>query len=180
LDFAACSNYKWLQGVRGAGFLYVREDLQGSAVQDLSYPGYVHFNYAPWVSSAGEGGESPYKAPADGRRYEPGNVNWAGYAGQYEALKRMLDWGVDNMYAYVKPMCDKLKKELPGMGFTMLTPPDAESLLVVVQVKKLDKTIARLKQAGIQVTSAGENRMRISPAIYNNMSDIDRLLAELA
>ena len=80
----------------------------------------------------------------------------------------------------VVSMCDKLKKELPAMGFPMLTPPDAESLLVVVQVKKLDKAIARLKQAGIQVTSAGENRMRISPAIYNNMSDIDRLLAELA
>ncbi len=45
LDFAACSNYKWLQGARGAGFLYVREDLQGAIVRDLSYPGYVHFNY---------------------------------------------------------------------------------------------------------------------------------------
>ena len=180
LDFAACSNYKWLQGVRGAGFLYVREELQGAVVRDLSYPGYVHFNYEPWVSNAGEGGEFPYKASVDGRRYEPGNVNWAGYAGQYEALKRMLDWGADNMYAYVKPMGDKLKKELPAMGFRMLTPPDAESLIVVVQAKNLDKTIARLKKANIQVTSAGENRLRVSPAIYNNMSDIDRLLAELA
>ncbi|MBI1357845.1 MAG: aminotransferase class V-fold PLP-dependent enzyme [Acidobacteria bacterium] len=180
LDFAACSNYKWLQGVRGAGFLYVREELQGSKVHDLSFPGYVHFNYAPWVSHASSGGDMPYEAPDDGRRYEPGNVNWAGYAGQYEALKRMLDWGVDKMYASVKPLADKLKKELPSMGYTMLTPPDAESLLVVVQVKDLEKTLGVLRKANIQVTSAGENRLRFSPAIYNNMSDVDRLLDALA
>lgn len=35
IDFAACSNYKWLQGARGAGFLYVREDLQGAADERL-------------------------------------------------------------------------------------------------------------------------------------------------
>ena len=29
LDFAACSNYKWLQGARGSGFLYVKEELAG-------------------------------------------------------------------------------------------------------------------------------------------------------
>jgi selenocysteine lyase/cysteine desulfurase len=180
LDFAACSNYTWLQGVRGAGFLYVREELQGSAVHDLSYPGYVRFNYDPWVSAPGDGGEMPYRAPEDGRRYEPGNVNWAGFAGQHEALGRMLDWGVDNMYASVKPLSDKLRKELPSMGYRLLTPPDAKSLLTVIQVKNLNKTLGVLRKANIQVTSAGENRLRFSPAIYNNSSDIDRLLDALS
>ena len=57
VDFAACSNYKWLQGLRGAGFLYVRQELQGTVVRDLLYPGYVRFNYSPWVASpdTGEG-----------------------------------------------------------------------------------------------------------------------------
>lgn len=51
--------------------------------------------------------------------------------------------------------------------------------LVVVQVKNLKATNDRLQKANIQVTTAGENRIRISPAIYNNMEDIDRLLAAL-
>src|SRR5262249_19871946 len=64
IDFAACSNYKWLQGARGAGFLYVREELQGSKVKDLSFPGYVNFNYSPWVAARNSAAdEFPYAAP---------------------------------------------------------------------------------------------------------------------
>ncbi|MGH9718635.1 MAG: aminotransferase class V-fold PLP-dependent enzyme [Bryobacteraceae bacterium] len=180
IDFAACSNYKWLQGARGAGFLYVREELQGSAVKDLSFPGYVQFNYSPWVATRGSAAdEFPYVAPKNGGRYEPGNVSYVAYAGQYEALKRMLALGVDNMYAYTKVMCDRLKKELPALGYKLITPMEARSSLVVVQAKNLKSTHENLQKAGIQVTTAGENRIRISPAVYNNMDDINRLLSAL-
>jgi selenocysteine lyase/cysteine desulfurase len=181
LDFAACSNYKWLQGARGAGFLYVREDLQGSAVQDLSYPGYVHFNYSPWVTTRDAPADDfPYVAPRNASRYEAGNVSYVAYAGQYEVLKRMLALGVENIYAYTKPMCDRLKKELPAMGYKLITPTDAQSSIVVVQAKNLKALMEKLRKADVQVTSAGENRLRISPALYNNMEDINRLLSVLA
>src|SRR6476660_4857622 len=77
LDFAACSNYKWLQGARGSGFLYVKEDLQGSVVKDLSFPGYVHFNYSPWVTARDTSVDDfPYIAPRTADRYEAGNVSY--------------------------------------------------------------------------------------------------------
>ena len=181
IDFAACSNYKWLQGARGAGFLYVREDLQGSALKDLSFPGYVHFNYAPWVSQPNTtSDEFPYVAPKGAERYQAGNVSYVAYAGQYEALKRMHELGIDNIYAYTKTMCDRLKKELPDRGYKLITPMDAVSSIVVVQCKNLKDTEAKLRKANIQVTSAGVNRMRVSPALYNNMDDINRLLSALA
>ena len=181
LDFAACSSYKWLQGARGAGFLYVREDLQGSVVKDLTFPGYVEFNYSPWVSKADPGkAEFPYKPENNASRYEPGNVSYMAYAGQYEALKRMLALGVENIYAHSKPMCDRLKKELPPLGYRLITPMDAKSSLVVVQAKNLKASMAKLRAGNIQVTNAGENRIRISPAVYNNMDDIDHLLNALA
>jgi selenocysteine lyase/cysteine desulfurase len=181
IDFAACSNYKWLQGARGSGFLYVREDLQGSIVRDLSYPGYVHFNYSPWVTTRNASVEDfPYVAPPNAGRYEAGNVSYVAYAGQYEVLKRMLALGVENIYAYTKPMCDRLKKELPAMGYKLITPTDAQSSIVVVQAKSLKAVMEKLRKADIQVTSAGENRVRISPAVYNNMEDINRLLSALS
>jgi selenocysteine lyase/cysteine desulfurase len=180
IDFAACSNYKWLHGARGAGFLYVREDLQGSVVKDLCFPGYVHFNYAPWVSEANKSaGDFPYIAPKGGDRYENGNVSYVAYAGQYEALQRILDIGVDKIYAHAKPMCDRLKKELPALGYKLITPLDAASSIVVVQAKNLAATEERLRRANVQVTTTGENRVRISPALYNNMDDINRLLSAL-
>ena len=33
IDFAACSTFKWLMGIKGFGFLYVRADLQGHGCQ---------------------------------------------------------------------------------------------------------------------------------------------------
>ncbi len=181
IDFAACSSYKWLQGARGAGFLYVREDLQGRVVQDLSHPGYVHYNYEPWVTKKNPAEDDfPYREPSTASRYEPGNINYTAYAGGSEALKRMLAVGIENIYAHAKPMCDRLKKELPDLGYRLITPMDAKSSLVVVQAKDLKASLAKLKKANVQVTSAGENRLRISPAVYNNMSDIDVLLKALA
>jgi selenocysteine lyase/cysteine desulfurase len=181
LDFAACSNYKWLHGARGAGFLYVREDLQGGVVKDLSFPGYVHFNYAPWVPQRDpKADEFPYIPGKDASRYEPGNVSYVAYAGQYEALTRMLAAGVDNIYAFTRPMCDRLKKELPGLGYNLITPLDAPSSIVVAQAKDLKATEQKLRKANVQVTTTGANRVRISPALYNNMEDINRLLSALA
>jgi selenocysteine lyase/cysteine desulfurase len=181
IDFAACSNYKWLQGARGAGFLYVRQELQGSAVKDLSFPGYVRFNYSPWVTSPdAAAGEFPYVAAKNGGRYEPGNVSYVAYAGQYEALKRILALGPERIYAHTKALCDRLKSQLPELGYKLITPLDAPSSMVVAQARDLKGTQDKVRKANIQVTTTGEDRIRISPALYNNMEDIDRLLKALA
>jgi selenocysteine lyase/cysteine desulfurase len=181
IDFAACSIYKWLQGARGAGFLYVREDLQGRVVKDLVFPGYVEFNYPPWVTARkGAQDDFPYRPRRDAGRFEPGNVSYVAYAGEYEALQRILALGVENIYAHAKPLCDRLKRELPALGYKLITPAEAESSIVTVQVKELKAVVERLRKGNVQVTTAGENRIRISPALYNNMRDIERLLEALA
>jgi selenocysteine lyase/cysteine desulfurase len=92
----------------------------------------------------------------------------------------MLDIGVENIYAHTRPMCDRLKKELPALGYKLITPVEARSSVVVVQAKNLNAAQQKLRKANIQVTSAGVNRIRISPAIYNNMEDIDQCLSALA
>jgi len=180
IDFAACSLYKWLQGPRGAGFLYVREDLQGSVVKDLIFPGYAEFNYSPWVTAPDSGiGEFPYRAPKDAARYEHGNVSYVAYAGEYAALQRILAIGVENIYAHTRPLCERLQGELPGLGYKLITPRDAKSSIVVVQARDLKATQKKLQAANIQVTTVGANRVRISPALYNNMEDVERLLGVL-
>ena len=87
---------------------------------------------------------------------------------------------MDNIYAYTKPMCDRLKKELPALGYKLITPMDAASSIVVAQAKNLKATEEKLRKANVQVTTTGANRVRISPALYNNMEDISRLLSALA
>jgi selenocysteine lyase/cysteine desulfurase len=50
----------------------------------------------------------------------------------------------------------------------------------VVQAKNLTTIEEKLRKASIQVTATGANRVRISPALYNNMEDINRLLSAMA
>jgi selenocysteine lyase/cysteine desulfurase len=179
IDFAACSNYKWLQGVRGAGFLYVREELQGKVLRDLLYPGYVYFNYPPWVDRPDPAKEElPYREPADASRYEPGNINYAGYAGQYEAFRVMEAIGVERMFEHTAKLVNRLKKELPEKAYRPITPPKQKTPIATFIPHDMEGTRARLKRAGVQVTLIG-NRMRVSPGPYNNERDIDRLLEAL-
>lgn len=179
VDFAACSCYKWLQGMRGAGFLYVKQDLQGTVLRDLLYPGYVYFNYPPWVDRPDPAKEEfPYREPKDASRYEPGNLNYAGYVGQYETFRMMEAIGVERMFEHTIKLADRLRKELPAASYRPITPPDQKTPIVTFLPRDMEDTRRRLQQARIQVTLIG-NRMRVSPAPYNNEQDIDRLLEAL-
>jgi selenocysteine lyase/cysteine desulfurase len=178
IDFAACSNYKWLQGLRGAGFLYVREDLQGTVLRDLLYPGYVRFNYPPWVDRPESSKEVfPYEEVKDASRYQPGNVNYSGYAGQYETFKYMERIGIENTLAHIMTLVNRIRKELPETRYRSIT-PKTKSPVVTFISKDLKDTRSRLKRANIQATTIG-NRLRISPSVYNNEQDVDRLLQAL-
>ena len=179
LDFAACSNYKWLTGVQGSGFLYVREDLQGRVVKDLLYPGYVSFNYPPWVDSADRSkDEFPYQATTDASRYEPGNTSREGYCGQYEAFRVLEGIGIDNLLAHTMPLVDRIRRELPESKYRCITPPGTRGPLIVFIPADYAGTKAKLERDDIQVTMTG-NRLRISPSFYNNQEDVDRLLDAL-
>ena len=180
IDFAACSNYKWLQGCRGSGFLYVREDLQGTVVKDLLFPGYVRFNYPPWVDAADPGKEAmPFTPPDDAGRYEPGNTAREGYCGQYESFKLMEEIGMDKIFAHNMALVDRIRKGLPESKYKCITPAAARSPIIVFIPADYAGAEAKLKQANIQATMTG-NRLRISPNIYNNQEDIDKLLNALA
>jgi selenocysteine lyase/cysteine desulfurase len=45
--------------------------------------------------------------------------------------------------------------------------------------KDPEATMARLKCAGVHVAMRFGDKMRISPSVFNNQEDVDRLLAAL-
>ncbi len=180
LDFAACSNYKWLQGCRGSGFLYVKQELQGTVVKDLLFPGYVSFNYPPWADPADASQEPmPFSPRKNAGRYEPGNTAREGYCGQYESFKVMEEIGMDKIFAHNFALVDRIRAELPESRYKCITPEGERSPVLVYMPTDYAATQAKLKQANIQATMTG-NRLRISPNIYNNQEDIDKLLNALA
>lgn len=157
IDFLACSAYKFLMGGR-FGYLYVREDLQGSVLKAKLF-----------------GGRS---TPAGASRYEISTVSHLGCVCQHQALGYIHALGVERIAAHAQPLMERLQRELPAAGYPSITPKGTRSPIATFQVKDAKATKAKLEAANIVVT-AGAN-MRVSVSVFNNMADIERLIAALS
>jgi selenocysteine lyase/cysteine desulfurase len=188
IDFAGCGAYKWLMSDMGFGFLYVREDLQDSLVRRSRYgvSQYKNPNHAQ--------ADSKFDLLPGAVRYETGSSSNVGAVGTHAALKYIHSLGVDNIRAHAKSMTDRLQKELPAMGYPPITAKDNPTPIVSFLLPEYEKTGAKLNRAFGEIpialrrweftNSAGEvsiqKGMRISPSVYNNQEDIDRLLNALS
>lgn len=188
IDFAACGAYKWLQGDVGFGFLYVREDLQDTVVKRSRY-GVRQFS-------------SPNRAQADSKfdllpgaaRYESGSLSNIGGVCAHAALQFIHSLGIENIQAHARQLTGRLQKEVPALGYPAITPPENPTSIVSFLTPDYQKTMDKLGKAfGTTVIAfrrweftepSGEvgivGGMRISPSVYNNQDDIDRLLNALS
>jgi selenocysteine lyase/cysteine desulfurase len=181
IDFASCSTYKWLMGLRGFAYLYVREELQDTVVKPKEFGGGVRFNYAPWTSSPEAGMPEIAFTPRRGvTEYEIGNVSNVASFCQYESLQYIQRLGIENIRAHARSLTDRLQKELPGMGYRCITPEGNESPIVTFLVKDTKATAERLSKANIELTLRFGNQMRIAVSVFNTAEDVDRLLQALA
>ncbi len=180
LDFAACSTYKWLMGLRGLAYLYVKEDLQGSVVRPTSFGGGIGFNYAPWTETPDATKDDITYTPKTGAaQYEVGNVSSIGCVCQYEALNYIHRIGVDKIQAHATALTERLRKELHAIGYPSITPPGNRSPIVTFRLKDPDDVRARLKRANVEVTLRFGNQMRVAVSVLNNDEDVDRLVGAL-
>ena len=113
--------------------------------------------------------------------FEAGSIAGSLGAGLAASLAYVKDVGVANIQAYRQPMLQKLRDEVPRRGFTCVTPPDSTSSIITFARKGLgaSDTPQKLARARVNVRIA-DHWMRVSPSVYNDMADIDRLLEALA
>ncbi len=178
LDFCACSGYKWLMGDRGLGFLYARREVQGSAMRRHQYGDrqFTKFQYHMYPHDPqGPRPASWEQRTGAGAMYEVGNIANVVAAGHAENLRFILDLGVDRIQAHAEPLVEKLRRELPKLGYPPLTPDGTPSPTSAFVVAKPDVLRAKLSNANIDV-KVEWNQMRVSVSVYHNQADIDRFL----
>jgi selenocysteine lyase/cysteine desulfurase len=172
IDFASSGTYKWLMGERGIGFLYVREDLQGTVLPTTRY-GHrqvANFNRAllTWEPLPGAA------------RYETGGIPVVLAAGVNAGIDYVNKCGLANIRTHAKQLTDRLQKELPPLGYKPLTPIDTQTPIVAFEVKDPAATTKILQAGHVAGTViANENRIRLAVSVFNTHEDIDRVVAVL-
>jgi selenocysteine lyase/cysteine desulfurase len=183
VDVCACASFKWLMGDFGLGFLYVREDLLDRVVPRAVF-GYqqataLDTHYLPQ--------ESPTPMPVSwalggdvSGHFEMGSFAHATGHCFTQSLAYIERLGVGRIEAWRQPLLQRQQQDLPRLGFTSITPADSRSALVAFTRDGLGARYGTaLEKAGIDV-SVSPHRLRVSPSVFNDMGDVERLLEVLS
>jgi selenocysteine lyase/cysteine desulfurase len=181
VDFAACASYKWLMGDFGLGFLYVRKDVQPRLLR-TNYGYYGVSEFQPHVYPLDPPGNDiatyAFANSATGE-FALGTHGEVVMAQLNYSLDYILRLGVPNIQAHAQTLTNRLKQELPRLGYKMLTPPETTTPMVTCLMPDARKTLEpRFKEAKIRLTMAA-NRFRASVSVFNSMQDIERFLSVL-
>jgi selenocysteine lyase/cysteine desulfurase len=158
-DAVVCGGYKWLMSPRGSAFLAVADRLLERAVP----------HSAGWY--AGEDVHASYFGPplrlASSARRLDLSPAWFSWVGTQPALELIEEIGVDTIHAHNLGLANRFRA---GIG---LRPGDS-----AIVCADLPDAAERLERAGIVAAIRG-GRLRTSWHVYNDESDVDRVLDAL-
>ncbi len=187
VDFASCSSFKWLMGDFGLGFLYARE----SVLEKIERPVFGYYqaadidaNYPPTLPP---GAYRPIDYTLN--KTAAGYFEMGSLTGSAEVNVALLRASLEYVHALTPariqahrlPLIAKLQREVPRLGFTAVTPVDSVGANVTFARRNVgDSDIPkRLAAAKINVR-VSKHWLRVSPSVYNDLHDIDRLLNVLS
>ncbi len=174
-DYRVAASYKWMMGPYSLGFLYVAPRRQGGVPVEQG-----------WVTR--EGAEDfrrltryPSGFAAGARRFDMGErSNFALLPVAGAAIEQLLAWGIENISETLRHRTSAMAARLAERGITAV--PDhlrgPHYLSVRFPHGIDDATVDRLAGRNVHVSIRGES-MRITPHLYNNDDDVERLLEAL-
>ncbi len=170
-DFYTISGQKWLCGPSGTGGLYVRPE----AVESIApaFPGYPTMEKTP---------SGPRMWPG-ARRFEPGTVTHTALVGLNAALAWRSELGFEAGHARAMALAGLLRQRVADLPNVEDIVVDAPSPLVALSIagQTAAAAVAALDRQGIIVRSIpGTEITRVSVGLWNDESDIDRLVEALA
>jgi selenocysteine lyase/cysteine desulfurase len=170
-DFLAASAYKWLLGPYGVGFLYVGEEWrEGTPIEHnwINRRGTEDFSQLVEYEDAFQPGA---------RRYDVGErSNFALLPMANEALRQILDWGVENVSETIGGLTDLIEREAKERGIEAVPREVRAQHMVGLKLSSTapEDLAARLATEGVFVSVRGEG-IRVSPHLYNIGKDVERL-----
>lgn len=177
LDYVAGGAHKWLMGVEGCGYLYVRPERQ--ALLRDHWAGWLS-HHEP-VSFLFQGaGHLRYDRPLreEPQAFEIGSSSYLSQAALEASLNLILKLEVSQIFEHVTAYLDRLESQLDLPGWTSLRRPDCRSgslcLRPPVQVCLADWANA-LAGRGVKVATP-DGLLRISPHWHNSLEEVPQVV----
>jgi selenocysteine lyase/cysteine desulfurase len=172
-DFAVAASYKWLLGPYSVGLLYVSPKWHGGAPLEEN-----------WIQRANARDFANLTRYSDGydegaRRFDVGErSNFALLPAAVRAMKQLLEWDVAQVSETIGALNRQLVSAAAGMGFSVpaehLRAPHYLALRRKGAIpRELPEMLAKEK---VFVSIRGSS-IRVTPHVYNNADDCDRLIA---
>ncbi len=182
VDYLACGSHKWMMGVEGAGFLYVRPDRTPA----------LRPNVAGWLSHE-EGLDFLLRGPGHLRYDRPikrsidflegANLNAAGFAALEATLDVIQSLGAGAIYEHVQRILDVLEPALVERGFTSHRPkePSLRSGIASFSPPKGIDVVALHRATLAHGTSCSipDGFLRFSPHWPNHVGEVPQILASI-
>lgn len=170
IDFLAADGHKWLLGPEGAGLLYVRRDW----IERLRPLG------VGWHSVVGSYNAATidFTLKPTAERWEGGSFNMPGLQAFGASLGLLLEIGTEEVSRRILDRAEAVREAAAAAGWEICGsshPADRSGIVVVDRPGvDLDATVRGLRARGVAV-AARRGRLRISPHVYNNHDDLERL-----
>lgn len=170
-DFLVASVYKWLLGPYGVGFMYVREDhREGKPIEHN------------WINRRGSEDFTGLVSYEDAfqpgaRRYDVGErSNFVLLPMANEALRQILDWGVENVSETIGDLTDLVEEEAARRAIEAVPKEVRVRHMIGLKLGSAapEDLAARLAAENVFVSVRGES-VRVSPHLYNIERDVERL-----
>jgi selenocysteine lyase/cysteine desulfurase len=174
-DFLVTAGYKWLLGPYTSAFMWVAPRHRDGRPLEFSWMTRAHSDDFPRLVQYTEA----YRAGA--RRYDGGETaNFALVPALTAALRQTLEWGVGGVNDYAGALTDRLAAGVQELGLSILPSELRSRHLVGVRFAgEVAHSIAdALESARVSVSVRGD-AIRVSPHVYNDAADVDRLLEVL-
>ena len=169
-DFLVATSYKWLLGPYGVGFMYVDEKhREGNPIEHnwINRRGSEDFAQLVDYQDAFQPGA---------RRYDVGErSNFVLLPMAAEALRQILDWGVENVSENIGALTDLIEERAEELGiFTTPKEKRARHMIgLMLGPDTPDDLAGRLTTHNVFVSVRG-GTVRVSPHLYNTEEDVDR------